>query len=74
MNEIFTIEQVNLMCIFDTSSRTKLISEIVGEMKSFDDEMLDIAVAVVYKLDEISDEDFSALELYPVTEEYDEEV
>jgi hypothetical protein len=70
MNELFTVEEINLMCIYDTSSREKLMAELVGAIKVLDDDILDMAVSVIYRLDEMSDADFAALELHP---EYDEE-
>jgi hypothetical protein len=72
MTKQFTVEEINLMCIFDTSDKKKLMAELVGAMKTFDDEMLDIAVSVAYRLDDMSDAEFAALELCPVYDDYDE--
>ncbi len=59
----FTVEEINLMCCFDTSSRKRLIAEMksvpIGEM---DDEMAELLFHTVRKLESISDEEF--LELY----------
>jgi len=73
MNDQFTVEEVNLMCIFDTSDREMLIAELLKALSDFDDEMLDIAGVVLDKLSNMSDADFTALELYPAYEDYDEE-
>ena len=35
--EKFTIEQVGLMCVFDTSSRDKLIEDLRGSLNDTDD-------------------------------------
>lgn len=59
----FTVEEINLMCCFDTSSRKRLIAEMkslpIGEL---DDEMAELLFHTVHKLESISDEEF--LELY----------
>ena len=71
MYELFTIEEVNLMCIFDTSSRDALVAEITAAISDFDEpELVEIAENVVTKLAKISDADFAALELYPEYEDY----
>lgn len=70
MPELFTVEEINLMCIFDTSGRDTLIAALTGAMGGFEDEMLDLAAAVIYRLSKMSDADFDALELYP---EYEDE-
>lgn len=60
---MFTVEEINLMCCFDTSSRKRLITEMkelpIGEL---DDEMAELLFHTVRKLESISDEEF--LELY----------
>lgn len=83
MNEIFTVEEINLMCIFDMSGRVCLISELTAAVKEFDTgdpqedaELREIAANAVSKLKNMSDTEFSALELFPEysEEDYDEEV
>lgn len=60
---MFTVEEINLMCCFDTSSRKRLIAEMkelpIGEL---DDEIAELLFHTVRKLESISDEEF--LELY----------
>ena len=60
---MFTVEEINLMCCFNTSSRKRLIAEMkelpIGEL---DDEMAELLFHTVRKLESISDEEF--LELY----------
>lgn len=74
MSEIFTVEEVNLICIFNIGNRETLIAELISATADFEDvEMLEIAVAVLDKLSQMSDEDFAALELYPVYEDSDDE-
>lgn len=62
----FTVEETNLMCCFDTSSRKRLIAEMksvpIGEM---DDEMAELLFHTVRKLESITDEEFSELYIAP---------
>ncbi len=62
MNELFTVEEVNLMCIFDTSSRGSLISELTAAIGEFDSgdpqsdaEIREIAENALAKLNAMSD-------------------
>lgn len=62
----FTVEEINLMCCFDTSSRKRLIAEMkelpIGEL---DDEMAVLLFNTVRKLESISDEAFAELYIAP---------
>ena len=62
----FTVEEINLMCCFDTSSRKRLIAEMkelpIGEL---DDEMAELLFNTVHKLEGITDEEFSELYIAP---------
>ena len=70
MNELFTVEEVNLMCIFDTSSRERLTAELTAAIGGFDEpELIEIAETALAKLSEMNNEDFDPLDLYP---EYDD--
>jgi len=74
MYELFTVEEVNLMCIFDTSNRTTLTNGLIEALPDFDEpELIDITVSTLAKLSEMSDAEFSALKLYPEYGDYDEE-
>ena len=74
MDGLFTVEEVNLMCIFDTSNRDALITTLTAAVPDFEEsELTEIAESVLKKLSNMSDADFAALELYPVYEDYDEE-
>ena len=74
MNELFTVEEVNLMCIFDTSGKTTLIAELAAAMTDFDEpELIEIAENVLGKLNRMNDSEFATLELYPEYEDYDDE-
>ena len=75
MFEQFTVEEANMICIFDTGNKDALIAELTAAMPEFDEPGLDeIAQSVLAKLAKMSDADIKALELYPEYEDYDEEV
>lgn len=62
MNNKFTVEEVNLICIFESRSRTKVISGIKEAIKHLDDEaMIELSVKVMQKLSDMSDEQFKEL-------------
>lgn len=70
----FTVEESNLMCIYNTGLRTDLLSEL-SEMQSHlaadETELLTLTKRVMNKLSAMSDEDFESLsgELIPDFEE-----
>jgi len=62
----FTAEQENLLCIFDTSTRTDCIEDIAFSLQYFDDpDMREIAESTLAVLQGMTDEKFSALNLSP---------
>ena len=64
----FTNDEMNLMCIYDTGSRTGLISALSEMRKELDaDEatLRELTDSVLNKLSAIPDEDYEKLELYP---------
>lgn len=62
MNNKFTVEEVNLICIFESRSRTKVISGIKEAIKHLDDEaMIELSLQVMKKLNDMSDEQFEEL-------------
>ena len=67
MNNKITVEEVNLICIFESRSRTKVIQDISEVMKYLvDDEMIELSSKVIIKLKNMSDEDFSELKFVAV--------
>jgi len=57
----FTIEEVYLILIFDTTNRETLIFEITMALARFDDfEMIELMNSVIKKLSQMSDEEFAA--------------
>jgi hypothetical protein len=70
MPEIFTVEEINLICIFDTSGRDRLIAELTGAAADFEDgELRELAASVLGKLSKMTGAEFSALELFPEYED-----
>ena len=58
MNDKFTVEEVNLICIFECKSRTKVISDIKKAIKHLDDgEMVELSNRVVAKLNNMTDKE-----------------
>ena len=63
MNIKFTVEESNLISIFDGKSRKAVIQSILEVKKYLDDtEMLEVVSRVLEKLDSMSDEGFEAME------------
>lgn len=73
----FTVEESNLMCIYNTGSRADLLSEL-SEMQSHlaadETELLALTNGVMGKLSTMSDEEFESLsgELIPDFEEQED--
>lgn len=64
----FNVEEINLMCCFDTSSRSKLIAEMKSlPLNDLDDEMTELLYNTVRKLEEMSDAEFEAVYIAPDT-------
>ena len=64
----FNVEEINLMCCFDTSSRSKLIAEMKSlPLNDLDDEMTELIYNTVQKLEKMSDAEFDAVYIVPDT-------
>ena len=64
----FTFEEMNLMCIYNTGSRTGLIDslrEMRGELAPKETELRELTDSALGKLQAMSDAEFAELELYP---------
>lgn len=63
---IFTVEETNLMCCFDTSSRSKLISEMKNlPLNDLDNEIAELLYKTVQKLEGITDAEFDEFYIAP---------
>lgn len=62
--EKFTVEEINLMCVFDRRNRTELIEEIDSVLLHLDDkDMEELAKQVIDKLQNMTDEEFAEVVL-----------
>ena len=67
----FTYEEVNLMALYNTGNRERLMRliEVLTEMRSYltwsEAELRDLTDSTLDKLAGMSDAEFDALELYP---------
>ena len=60
----FTVEEVNLMCVFEGQDRRGMIADIKNVIPHIQDsEMLELAGQVLGKLETMSDEEFAEIEL-----------
>lgn len=60
----FTVEETNLMCIYNTGSRADLIaelSEMQNHLAADESELLALTKTVIGKLQAMSDADFTAV-------------
>jgi len=74
MKDVFSVEETNLMCIFDTSSKTALLTGLKGSIPDIHDpDMRDIYMSAIEKLEKISDSEFAKIGFY-IAEEYTEEM
>ena len=73
MKDIFSVEEINLMCIYDTSDKAVLIAELRSGLPDiYDPDMRDIYESAIDKLERISEDDFSDIGFY-IADEYIEE-
>ena len=71
MNHNFTVEEVNLICIFASESRAFTLEsrrQVIGDMESIllyldDPDMEELSNRVIGKLQNMTDEEFEQLEL-----------
>ena len=62
----FTVEEINLMCCFNTSSRKRLIDDMKSvTLKNTDGEIAELMYKTVQKLKARSDAEFDALYIAP---------
>ena len=58
----FTVEEINLMCVFNTKSRRELIEDIGRVLPHLkESEMEELARNVLTKLQDMTDEEFTEL-------------
>ena len=61
----FSIEELNLLYIYDTSSRKALLNCLTTGIKSiYDPEMIDIFKSSIQKLESLTDDEFAGMGFY----------
>jgi hypothetical protein len=71
---MFTNDEINLMCIYNTGTREGLIAELTqmrGYLSAEETELLSLTNSALGKLRNMSDEEYAKLDLFP---DFDEEV
>ena len=64
MKHNFTVEEVNLICIFAGESRSEVIEDIERALPYIDDtDMAELSNRIIEKLRNMADEEFERLEL-----------
>lgn len=64
MEHNFTVEEVNLICVFAGESRSEVIEDIERALPYLDDpDMVELSNRVIGKLRGMTDEEFEQLEL-----------
>ena len=64
MKHNFTVEEVNLICIFAGESRSEVIEDIERALPYLDDpDMAELSNRIIGKLQNMTDEEFERLEL-----------
>ena len=62
----FTVEEINLMCCFNSSSRKRLIDNMKSvTLNNKDGEIVELMYKTVQKLEAMSDAEFDALYIAP---------
>lgn len=63
--EKFTVEEINLMCIYDTSDKATLLSDLRAGLRDvYEPEMIEIFDSTIAKLEAVTDEEFTDVGFY----------
>lgn len=66
MNLNFSVEEMNLMCIYSAPNRSQIIENILADLANVDDpDMKQLMLNTIQRLRTLSDAEFSELELTP---------
>jgi hypothetical protein len=68
MKTIFTNDELNLMCIYNTGTRTGLMDALTAMREYLEPgefELHDLTDTVLRKLERMCDEEYATLELFP---------
>ena len=70
----FSTEEINLMCIYNTKSKTVLLSELRESLSDvYEPEMREVFESTIEKLDAMTDEDFAGIGFFAAGEYYEGE-
>lgn len=73
MKDIFSVEEINLMCIYDTTDKAALIAELRDSLTGvYDPDMREIYESTIEKLEKISDDDYADIGFHIADEYIDE--
>ena len=62
----FTVEEINLMCCFNTFSRKRLIDDLKGvTLNDMDGEIVELMYKTIRKLEAMTDTEFEELYIMP---------
>jgi hypothetical protein len=71
----FSVEEINLMSIFDTANRETLRSDLVTALHDvYEPDMITVFASTLEKLDTLTDEEFAEIGFYIADDGLDEEV
>ena len=71
----FSVEEINLMSIFDTANRETLRSDLVTALHDiYEPDMIAVFASTLEKLDTLTDEEFAEIGFYIADDGLDEEV
>ena len=59
----FTVEETNLLSIYDTGSKQELIENVIEALPFMDEDMREIAKRALVKIDELDDTEFEEMQL-----------
>jgi len=67
---MFSVEEINLMCIFDINGRNDLITELRDSLRGvYEPDIREVYESTIKKLEKMSDVDFAEVGLY-IADEY----
>jgi len=70
----FSVEEINLMCIFDTGNKDNLLSELRSAVSDiYDPDMREVFESTIAKLETLMDAEFADIGFYIADEYIDDE-
>ena len=70
--ELFTVPEINLICIFDTSSKETILIDLkLCQKNIYEPEMIELVKTTIKKLEKITDEEFTEIGYFIADNFYD---